>query len=262
MNITTQQQPAEEESPWVEFDTNCRRCGRTVHVETLKRAVEMFTKQGKEYPAICRECMVISEQEEILSQQKQQRDEEELLDNAVLHVGVRPLYAMRKPVVPYVFNWLMAHRNGNILLSGETGTGKSTSAGVFVREILREHHTVGMYYLSELLDRWRDVRCNNDNPSSIKTMFSDLEGDDYIVVDECAGKTVNSDSTREFMFRFLEDITNGACASHVVLLGNFYKGSIADMFGDEAPAMRRIREKFTCGLINKAKQTVVQFGKG
>ena len=240
---------------------NCNRCGRECDADLPERVAEYFVNRGEPVPWLCSTCFEAREREDELKRKVTKREEDEWLDNAVHVAGVRPLYNLRAPIVPYVSDWLLAHTNENVLLSGETGTGKSTSAGYLVRSLLREKHTVGMYYLSELLDKWRSVRCDNDHPEGIKAMFEALEDDDYIVIDECAGKTVNSDSTREFMFRFLEDITNGVCRSKVFLLGNFYTGSVADVFGDEAPAMRRIRENFTCGRIDPKKQAVVPIFK-
>lgn len=248
--------PEEKENPWVTFDTQCTRCGKTITVTTLKSALEFFEKQGKKYSAKCRDCYDLEEMEKEQTEEQNHYSEEASLDEDVQAAGVRPAYAVRKPYVPFVADWLLAHRGENILLSGETGTGKSTSAGYLVRELIRDHHTVSMYYLSELFDEWRKVRCDHDDPFAIKAFFLRLHKNEYCIIDECAGKTVNSDSSREMMFRLLEDINSGACRSHVILLGNFFKGSIADMFGDEAPSMRRIRENFTCGRIVPSRKTV------
>lgn len=248
--------PEEKENPWVTFETRCTRCGKTITVTTLKTALSLFEKQGKKYSAKCRDCDDLEDMEKEQKEEQEHYSEEATLDEAVISAGVRPAYAVRKPIIPYVADWLLAHRGENILLTGETGTGKSTSAGYLVRELIRDHHTVGMYYLSELFDEWRKVRCDHDDPFAIKAFFLRLQKNEYCIIDECAGKTVNSDSSREMMFRFLEDINSGACRSKVILLGNFFKGSIADTFGDEAPSMRRIRENFTCGRIVPSRKTI------
>jgi len=256
--------PEEKENPWVTFDTQCARCGKTIEVTTLKSALELFERRGMEYTAKCSECYDLEDREKEQEEERNHYSEEASLDESVISAGVRPAYAVRKPIIPYVADWLLAHRGENILLTGETGTGKSTSAGYLVRELIRDNHTVSMYYLSELFDEWRKVRCDHDDPFAIKAFFLRLEGkNEYCIIDECAGKTVNSDSSREMMFRLLEDINSGACPCRVILLGNFFKGSIADMFGDEAPSMRRIRENFTCGRIVPSRKNITPiFGEG
>lgn len=238
---------------------HCGRCGAKCDVTLSDFVVSKFEELGRPFPYLCSHCFELQNAEDEAKQAQTEIDEEEFLDESVIKAGVRPGYAVRKPYVPYVAEWLLRHREGSVLLSGETGTGKSTSAGYFVREMLRDGFTAGVYYFSELVDKWREVRCDHDNPYAIKDFFRAIESDDYIVIDECAGKTVNTDSSREFMFRFLEDINSRTCTAHVFLLGNFYKGSIADIFGDEAPSMRRIRENFTLGLIDKRNQTIKNF---
>ena len=237
----------------------CKRCGAECEVSFPEKTIEYFANKGEPFPWLCSTCFEIVERERSEKQKKEDYDEEAELDEAVLKAGVAPKYALRYPLFPYVSDFLLDNADSSILLSGETGTGKSTSAGYFVREMLRKGHSVGMHYLGELMDDWRDARKADRAAEACQRLFSELESGDYIVIDECAGKTVNTDSSREFMFRFLEDLTNGRCTSHVILLGNFYTGSIADMFGDEAPAMRRIRERFVCGRIDPKKKTVTLF---
>lgn len=237
----------------------CSRCGAQCNVSISEDIINGYLERGEQFPFFCSHCFDASVREAEEKRESEAFDEEAYLDEAVLNAGVRPRYAVRHPIVPYVAEWLLSHLQGSVLLSGETGTGKSTSGGYLAREMLRKRNTVGVYYFAELVDKWREVRCDHDNPYDIKDFFRSLEEDDYIIIDECAGKTVNTDSSREFMYRFLEDINNRTCTSHVVLLGNFYTGSIADIFGDAAPSMRRIRENFVCGRIDPKHQRILPY---
>jgi hypothetical protein len=113
--------------------------------------------------------------------------------------------------------------------------------------------------MPELLDEWRCARQNNNDPYAVKDLFERIEKPQYIFIDECADKCVMSPSTQEFMFRLLEDIYNGTCKSRVCLLGNFYRGSIRDIFGDEAPATRRLKETFLCCRTDRKTKKMISY---
>ena len=82
-----------------------------------------------------------------------------------------------------------------------------------------------------------------------------------LIIDEGADKNVNTESSREFMYRLLEDVQNGVCHAKLWMLGNFYRGSVADIFGDADPAYRRLKEKFLCGRIDCVKKQVIPIFK-
>ena len=244
-------------SEWITITTPCRKCGEEVLVTTTQDAFESFQRSGETYPAKCEDCMKKAEQEAAEEEARKEADEEATLESAAKEAGVKDAYNLKTPPVRYVAKWIWEHRFENVLLSGQTSSGKSTSAGVVARNLIREGHSVQVKYLTGLLDEWRFVRCDNDNPDAIQALFRRLESTDYLIIDECADKNVNTQSTQEFMFRLLEDVYNGSFHGKVFMLGNFYRGSIGDIFGDDAPARRRIREKFTCGLIDVVKKQIV-----
>ena len=246
---------------WKYFDAVCRDCGKHFQDHQPEFLLKYWQDRGQPFPSQCPACWQAwkKEQEEKDMQAIYEAELSEYeLDAAVEKAGVEEAYRLKTAPVDFVRKWLWENRDANLLLSGTTGTGKSTSAGVVVRELIRqEHATVNMCYMYSLLDHWRALRCDNNDPTAIKEMFRRLENADYLIIDEVAGKVVNTDSSREFMFRLLEDITNGACRARVFLLGNFYRGSIADIFGDEGPAFRRLKERFRCGRIDVVKKQIV-----
>jgi DNA replication protein DnaC len=89
--------------------------------------------------------------------------------------------------------------------------------------------------------------------------LSKLENVDLLIIDEASGdKTTNSESTRECMFRLLEDVYNGNCRAAVILLGNFFRGSIGEVFGNEDAARRRLADTFLAVRIDRRTETVTQ----
>ena len=127
--------------------------------------------------------------------------------------------------------------------------------------IEKEGKSIRVCYFTGLLDEWRHVRCDNDDPDAIKQLFRKLESVDVLIIDECADKNVNTESSREFMYRLLEDVQNGVCHAKLWMLGNFYRGSVADIFGDADPAYRRLKEKFLCGRIDCVNKKIIPIFK-
>ena len=239
------------------IEVACSRCSRKYTVEVPSVFKERLLTDPKAFT--CDECYptVVAEREKE-REAEERLDRETRIDSLLEDAGVRPKYRLVAPPVRYVAEWIWSHRDHNILLSGETGTGKSTSCGVVVRSMIIESNAdIHVHYLTELLDTWREVRADQKHPGRIRWFLDELEDSDVLVIDECADKNVNSQSTQEFMFRLLEDVANGRCKAKLWLVGNFYRGAVGDMFGDEAPAMRRIRENFVTGRINPELQAVV-----
>jgi DNA replication protein DnaC len=135
------------------------------------------------------------------------------------------------------------------LLHGFTGAGKSTSAAYNAKQALFRGFTVKWYQLAALLDEWRLARCS-DNPLDVPYLYRRIESYDLVILDEC-DKPVSTESTREMMFRLLEDVANGTSHCRLWMLGNWYRGAIEDIFGNGAAARRRFDESFQCAEITK-----------
>ena len=242
---------------WVEVDTVCNYCKKPMKTKVYDFFADRCRERGIPVPATHPECQAKRDREREEEEDRKWREDEQRIDSWAIASGLRPDYCLKSPVVPFVHRWLWDHRRSNILLSGETGTGKSTSIGVCVRELIRDERSVQVWYLTGLLDEWRNARCESDIKTATNRLFRRLESTDYLIVDECADNNLNTDSTREFMFRLLEDVQNGSCRAKVWFSGNFYRGAVRDMFGNEPAALRRLQEKFVCGRIDCIRKRII-----
>ena len=222
----------------------CADCGMNVE-EELNDFLSAFYQQNG---YICPKCLDIRKAKREAEEDAQfKREREQRIRDNMAAAGVPDEYNVMTPPVPFVSEWLSARFNANILLHGYVGAGKSTSAGYNARQALFRGFKVKWYMLSALLDEWRVARCS-ENPLDVPYLFRRLESFDLIILDEC-DKSKDTASVQEFMFRLLEDVANGTSHAKLWMLGNFYKGSLGNIFGNEDAARRRFNESFQCAMI-------------
>ena len=128
---------------WIYFDAVCRDCGMHFQDHQPEFLLLRYKEQGKDFPSQCPACFQAwrrAEEEKDMQAMYEAQMSETELDAAVERAGVEEAYRLKKAPVQFVAKWLWENRDTNLLLSGTTGTGKSTSAGVVVRELIRQEH--------------------------------------------------------------------------------------------------------------------------
>lgn len=156
---------------------------------------------------------------------------------------------LTKPPVRFVAEWVWNRRYCNLLLSGKTGTGKTTSAAIVAQKQILSGTTFRYSSYSSILTLWRNARKADTDRTA--ELFRHLQATDCLIIDEVVGKARITESGQEFLFELLEQINNGKFRTKVWLLGNFYGGSLDELFADPEPAKRRIQENFRIGIINE-----------
>ena len=240
----------------MKLKTECLICHQSGEVNVDEFAANYFTKQGTLYPWTCPDCNAKREAKKV-EQERQQRELERVnrIESELDRGGLPRRYRVKAPPVPFVYQW-MQQTGDCLLLTGETGSGKSTSAGYLARTTVENQKTFRYWMLSDFLDEWRAARRDASGVST-GDFLAKMEATDLLILDEASGdKNTNTDSTRECMFRLLEDVYNGRCRARVVMLGNYYRGSISEVFGNEDAARRRLVEAFLCGRIDTETETV------
>ena len=231
-------------------NTICVECGKAVTIQEPERLVEIIQSSGmfQNYPYCCPECEIVREE------RKRKREDEEyekeklrIYTENMAQSGIPEEYRVLLPPIPAVSDWIEKNANRNILLHGQTGAGKSTSAGYMGRIMISAGKRVRWYALSAFLDEWREAR-KSDDTDAVERMFRYLERLDVLILDEC-DKPINTDSTHECMFRLIEDASNGNSRAKIWMFGNFYKGSIEAIFGNGEAARRRFNQCFACAMI-------------
>lgn len=163
---------------------------------------------------------------------------------------------LSSPIVRFVAEWIWIHKDHHLLLSGMTGTGKSTSACFVAMTLLKQGLNVRYATLSSLLSDWRDARKSDNAKADQDFLYFLLHNTHVLIIDECMGKCAMSQSAQEFLFELIEGINSTRSTSRIWLMGNFYEGSIEDIFSDPEPVRRRLQENFCCAYIDTQKQRI------
>ena len=244
---------------------DCMNCGAMFPVPDFRDGDLADTMQKcYESCRLCEKCTKAAEQEKLRQKQEAHRAERiarlpQLLEAA----GIEYLYShdrssgklFAEPPCRYAAAWIYRHRRENLLISGITGSGKSTSACFIAAGLIREEYKVRYTTLRKLLSDWRAAK-TSDRDYAVEEMLRNIFHKDYFIIDEVVGKARVSESGQELLFEILESVNSGACHAKIWLLGNFYTGSIEEIFSDPEPVRRRIQENFSCVVLDRTRQTV------
>lgn len=238
--------------------TDCLDCGAMFELDDFRASefagtIGRMLERGRRCPACEKRFLAKREAEELRRYREARRAR---LDDIALEAGLPKKYTPDAPPRPEVFRWVWEHRTANLLLTGRTGTGKSTSACLAAKQMLIDPVKIRYAELRQLLAEWTRAKTSEFDRYAADKMLAELYRLDVLIVDEVVGKVALSLSGQEFVFELLEAVNSGRCRARLWLLGNFYRNSLEELFGDADPVRRRLQENFVCGMIDERTKTV------
>ena len=158
---------------------------------------------------------------------------------------------LEKPFIRQSAVFFYENRYNNVLVSGKTGTGKTSSA-LYVLGLMMKENYIRVKYWTRQTMLAAYVKAKTSNDDCEEWFFDRLAGYDYIVIDELVGKKGDaalSDSGQELFFNLIDGVYSGERKAKLWIMGNFYKGAINNLVSDPDPYKRRIRECFAPALF-------------
>lgn len=240
---------------------DCSRCGAMFPAfdtgNEISRTMEsLYANDDFRHCEKCREALAA----EAERREAEQRRRDFLASSPSLAAksGIPDLYRIHRktgepltaPLVPHVVKWLWDHRDSNLLISGKTGVGKSTSACFVAVKMLEEGKRVRYVKLRRLLSEWREAR-TSEEAFADERFFDRIQKLHLLILDEVADKTKTTESGQEMMYELLDMIADGEIKTRLWMLGNFRDGTLKELFGDTDPVYRRLEENFVCVGIDE-----------
>ena len=158
---------------------------------------------------------------------------------------------LEKPFLRQAAVFFWENRDNSVIVSGKTGTGKTSSA-LYVLGLLmaRDYVRVKYYTRHTLFAAYNKAKTSNED--SEEAFLERLGWYDYIVIDELVGKkgdSALSDSAQELFFTLIDGVYAGDRRARVWILGNFFKGALNRLVSDPDPYKRRINASFKSALF-------------
>lgn len=226
----------------------CKQCGKTWSFQITEDALRLDFVKEHVGQFICPDCTQKKEQLKLENDERAKKLELERSFPARLDKTDIPakMIDIEEPPVKTVAEWIWKNRDKNLLISGETGTGKTTSAVVVVRRMLKQQALKIRYYNAmDLLLAWRSAKTSDRaaDPQNFLERLGDL---DLLIIDELVSKTKITACGAELLYDLIDGVYSGKHHCKLWLIGNFYRNAIPDIFPDPEPVYRRLHESFDC----------------
>lgn len=206
---------------------------------------------------ICPECVKKREEKRIAELETERREElSGTIDKRIGKTGIPENFQkMDKPFVRHAAEWIYRNRENSLLISGETGAGKTSSA-CFIARLLMLRDEIAVRYVTRQILFADYVRAKTENGDNEFSFLSRLDRLDLLIIDELIGKkgySKLSDSAQELLFNIVDGVYSKSRKTKVWILGNFHRGSITELVDDPEPLKRRLREAFKVAWFDREK---------
>lgn len=233
----------------------CDGCGREFSVPFVSmgdKGIDAVFMRGLEAVS-CDDCAERMRADERAREREERRRErlariDELMEAAGIQPRFRRLSA--EDAAPEVGEWIL--QGGNVMLSGESGSGKTTTVCRCLRRLIADGASVRYYPRFSVLAAEFAAMKKSDADDAPLRFVRKLNEYDVVAIDEMFDKAAITPMSRELVFVLLDGAYSEELSCRLWLVGNIVKGAI-DLFGDGVVLRRRLRESFRCGIIRGGK---------
>lgn len=200
--------------------------------------------------AICNSC-IKAENEKIRAKKEEEKKQALILsvNDRMASAGFAGvLSALEAPFTRQNAEFIWRNRDNHLVVSGETGVGKTTSASFVIRILMKERKLKVKYCnFSELHSEYVRAKMNENGFSEAK-FWNFINNLDYLVIDELAwrkGANKLTGVAQELLFEIINGAYLKSRKCRVWLLGNMYNNAFEHMLDQPEPVLRRLKHSFT-----------------
>ena len=223
----------------------CPQCGKEFVGDFLREFTELYAN------SICPLCMKVNA--EVKKQQNAQKRKNNLLstlDERMEKAGFEGVFCnIDTPIIRHNAEFIWKEKDNNLLISGETGAGKTSSAAFVARVMMKEKKYNFCYSTwSALHSEYVAAKTDNNDKSAEKRFFAKLNNLDYLIIDELAwrrGGAKLTPAAQELLFDIIDKAYNKGRKCRVWLMGNLYNNAFETLLDQPEPIMRRLNFAFT-----------------
>jgi DNA replication protein DnaC len=203
----------------------------------------------------CDECVEIQDNKAKI-RGKKEREQEFLLrlPELIKEDNLPPNYLFEKGDVPcrHVANWIWTNKDRNVLLTGNTGTGKTTSAVACLYRLLKNYKRRVFYInFTELTVAYRIAKMSDTRKyvNPVSEFMQRMSALNVLCIDEICGKGKMTELGEELLYKIINGVADGTFRAKVWILGNLRGQTLPSMFNDFEMAKRRLATSFVCSCI-------------
>lgn len=231
----------------------CPQCSKEFEGECFPELAELYKN------AVCPECVKTNESIEFQKQKAARKNNlSQSVNDRMANSGFQGVFcSMETPVTRHNAEFLWRNKDENLLISGETGAGKTSSAAFVIRVMLKERKLHVLYKTwSALYSEYVKAKVSDDKKAEDR-FFERLNNLDYLIIDEIAwrrGSAKLSPAAQELFFNIVDDCYNQSRKCKVWLLGNLHGNALGMMFDHPEPVIRRLNYRFKTVQFDFSKE--------
>lgn len=154
----------------------------------------------------------------------------------------KSLVAIDSPPNTNLANTIYAYRYHNLLITGPSGTGKSTAVVATAKYLIMKEQVSICYYpsLNQIISEYRKKKVGEIDSGKF---FREHAKYNILIIDEALSDT-QPNLCKELLFELVDAIYRGDTSTHLWLVGNFYQDCFKTIFPDPSAFYRRLQKCF------------------
>ena len=244
------------------FNVTCSKCGKPMEIDDpggfQDGVFASFARSMAEH-IICDAC---KEELDKAEREKKEAEWRAMLPELYFKAGIPTAFTLM-PNAPrqYAARTIWNHREENMLITGDTGTGKTTSACRVLMRMVENGWKVKYMTFARFLDEIRNCKMRRPDESGdisqVELYYDRLRQYKALCLDEIVGKTQSGENVMQTLYELIDMAYSGMICP-LWLIGNVRERSLEMLFGDETGSVMRRLQSLRFRQIGLTKEGVME----